>query len=86
MEFRCKPLDAKAERAVLQRAKDEMQQELSACCAGDANSALDIGTCLAAAIFRRCGGGYCVLLMGNILVAFDASNVTMFQLFDQPKP
>ena len=54
MEFRCKPLDAKAERAVLQKAKDEMQQELSACGPSDANTALDIGTCLSAAVFRRC--------------------------------
>jgi hypothetical protein len=66
MEFRCKPLDAKAERAVLQRAKDEMQQELSACGASDANSALDIGTCLVAAIFRRCAQLYCIYLIRNL--------------------
>jgi hypothetical protein len=66
MEFRCKPLDAKAERAVLQKAKDEMQQELSACGASDGNSALDIGTCLAAATFKRRVQFYCIYFIRNV--------------------
>jgi len=54
LEFRVKPLDAKAERAMLQKAKEELQQQLSSCGAEDADSALVIGTQLAAAIFRSC--------------------------------
>ena len=54
LEFRSKPLDAKAERVVLQKAKEEMRKELSSCGAADINAALVLGTCLAAAMFRRC--------------------------------
>jgi hypothetical protein len=55
LEFRVKPLDAKAERAMLQKAKEELQQQLSSCGAEDTDSTLVVGTQLAAALLRRSG-------------------------------
>ena len=49
---------------MLQKAKEELQQQLSSCGAEDADSALVIGTQLAAAIFRRCGA--VILMFHNV--------------------
>jgi hypothetical protein len=55
LEFRSKPLDAKTERLVLQKAKEELHKELNSCDAADASATMVLGTCLAAAMFRRYG-------------------------------
>jgi hypothetical protein len=67
LEFRSRPLDAKAERVVLQRVKDEMHKELSLCDGSDINNALILGTCLAAAKFRRCGSAHLFRFRRNCL-------------------
>jgi hypothetical protein len=56
LEFLIKPLDAKAERVVLQKSKDELLGELKSCGPSDSGRTLILGTCLAAAMFTRCSG------------------------------
>ena len=54
LEFLCKPLEARAERAVLAKAKEELLGELKTCGASDISKTLVVGTCLAAAVLTRC--------------------------------